>query len=99
MGKRKAALRELFTSQRGKCYLCSGDMTLELGKPNTAEIEHIVPSYILKREDIKNNRIATFNLAAARTDCNRYKAGAPLYKVITDLQRLKLCNLQDIEPI
>lgn len=60
-------------------------MTLALGFNNTAEVEHIVPKAYQK---VKGE----YNEAAAGAACNRYKRDKPLYKVITELRELKLCQ-------
>jgi hypothetical protein len=88
-------LRELFAAQAGQCYLCSGTMTLELGQHNTAEVEHIVPKFVLARSGVRKSKLNPFNVAAAGSDCNRYKDGKPLFEVIHDLQRMRLCEAQD----
>ncbi len=47
MGKasrtRRGNLVRLFRKQRGKCYLCGGQMALRLGRPTTATIDHVIP--------------------------------------------------------
>jgi len=47
MGKanrsRRGKLVQLWRNQRGKCYLCGGQMALRLGKSTTATIEHVKP--------------------------------------------------------
>lgn len=77
--KRKARVRQYFTDQNGHCAYCFQKMTLDLNKPNTAEVEHIVPK--------SHRRIAGhFNEVAACTTCNRIKADKPLRMVIHELQ-------------
>lgn len=93
--KRSKNLSKLFNAQSGECYLCGGKMTEELGKPNTAEVEHIVPKFLLAEKGIKKSDINPHNIAAAGRDCNAYKAGKPLYEVIIDLRALRLC---DVDP-
>lgn len=95
--KRKGFLRELFKAQGGECYLCGGKMTEELGKPNTAEIEHIVPKFWLADKGIKKSKVNPYNLAAAGRNCNAYKADKPLFAAITDLRKMKLCDQYEPE--
>ena len=84
--RRNRKIRDYFKKQAGECYLCGGAMTLDLNKHNTAEIEHLVPK--------SHRRVpGKFNEAAAGAACNRYKADRPLHEVITELRRLKLCEL------
>lgn len=74
-----------FFEQKGLCYLCGGQMTLEFGFNNTAEVEHIIP----KAQQPFDSR---FNEAAAGVACNRFKADRPLREVIAETLELKLCQ-------
>ena len=93
--KRKQSLMTMFNAQKGECYLCGGQMTTELEKPNTAEKEHIVPKFFLATKGVKKNELSPYNLGAAGRNCNAYKDGRPLYEVITDLRRMRMC---DVDP-
>ncbi len=75
MSHRKAKLRELFEEQSGKCAYCQTNMTLTLGRPNTATKEHVIPKSKFKISD-------TFNLVAACSTCNSLKSDMPLSKFI-----------------
>lgn len=71
-GKDKASNRDFnlvkyFNEQRGVCYICREDMTLELGKPNTATIEHLQPRS-------KGGAVKQFNELAACSECNNLKS-------------------------
>ena len=75
---RKQRAIDYFLEQRGRCAYCFNQMPLELNKPNTAEVEHIVPkSY---------RRIpGHFNEVAACSTCNREKADKPLREFLSGL--------------
>ena len=65
--KRRAKLVGYFNEQAGHCVYCDTEMTLELHKPNTAEIEHIVPRS-------KGGKRKAFNEVAACHACNHEKS-------------------------
>lgn len=95
MSDRKKRLTTLFNNQRGKCYLCGGDMTLALGKSNTAEVEHIVPIWQLKETKVHDYSLGGFNLAAAGHLCNLVKAGQSVSMIATKLVEMRLCDTVD----
>lgn len=72
---RKERVVRYFEEQKGICAYCGIQMTLELNKPNTAEIEHIIPK---SHRHIKGK----FNEVAACRTCNRIKGDKPLHEVI-----------------
>lgn len=69
--KRKRQLVELFEKQAGKCAYCHDDMTLGLGRSNTATKDHIIPKSKFRISD-------EFNLVAACNQCNSLKSDIPL---------------------
>lgn len=95
MSSRKQKLTTLFNNQKGRCYLCGGDMTLALGKPNTAEVEHVIPVWYLQSMKHKDYSLGGFNLAAAGHLCNLVKAGLPVTQVATKLVEMRLCDTAD----
>lgn len=83
---RKKRTVDYFMEQHGRCAYCFNEMTLALNKPNTAEVEHVVPK--------SHRRIAGhFNEVAACATCNRRKADKPLRTFLSDLIRERLENV------
>lgn len=75
---RKQRIKDYFAEQKGRCAYCFNQMTLELNKPNTAEIEHIIPK--------SHRRIpGHFNEVAACSTCNRQKSDKPLREFLSEL--------------
>lgn len=95
MSERRQRLTTLFNNQRGKCYLCGGNMTLALGKSNTAEVEHIVPIWQLKELRANDYSLGGFNIAAAGHLCNLVKAGQSVSLISTKLVEMRLCDTAD----
>lgn len=93
--RRKQKLLDVFNQQDGKCYICGGTMTLALGRPNTAEIEHIIPKYFLQAIKHRDYSLGGFNIAAAGHLCNSLKAGKSLSEVSSDLRNKRLCDWAD----
>jgi 5-methylcytosine-specific restriction endonuclease McrA len=85
--KRKARIRQYFEEQGGLCVYCFQKMTLKLNKPNTAQIEHIIPK--------AHKRVTGhFNEVAACSTCNREKSDKPLRTFLSGLaqqNRRDLC--------
>lgn len=80
---RKQRAIEYFEEQKGRCAYCFKQMTLELNKPNTCEVEHIIPK--------SHRRIAGhFNEVGSCSTCNREKADKPLREFISGLIKRKL---------
>ena len=75
---RRARIVQYFNEQSGLCAYCHDPMTLELNKPNTAEVEHIIPKGYRRIP-------GHFNEVAACTTCNRIKADRPLHECIGEL--------------
>lgn len=65
--KRKGKLVRYFNEQSGHCAYCNTEMTLELHKPNTAEVEHVIPR-------AKGGKKKAYNEVAACHTCNHDKA-------------------------
>lgn len=65
--KRKAKLLRYFNEQAGHCVYCDIKMTLGLGQPNTAEVEHVTPRS-------KGGAKEAYNEVAACHECNQSKA-------------------------
>lgn len=74
-------------------------MTLERGKPNTVEREHITPRSVLKARGIRPKMLDDFNTLGAGAACNQFKADKPLSEVISALHRLKLCQYKTWEEV
>lgn len=68
---RKQRIINYFEEQNGRCAYCFNQMTFKCGKPNTAQIEHIIPK---SHRHIQGH----FNEVAACATCNREKADKPL---------------------
>jgi len=64
--KRKKRLVKYFNEQAGHCVYCDDKMTLDLGQPKTAEIEHVIPKAM-------GGRNGHFNEVAACHECNQDK--------------------------
>lgn len=77
---RQQRIVDYFNEQEGMCAYCGTEMTLDLGHPNTAEVEHIIPKSVLH---IKG----PYNEVAACHDCNQFKGDKPLREVIRTLQK------------
>lgn len=77
--QRKEKLRRYFFAQKGKCAYCFNQMTLELGRENTAEVEHIIPKSHMKLP-------GKFNEVAACHKCNQIKSDKPLFQVLAQLR-------------
>ncbi len=73
--KRNEKLLEMFNEQSGFCAYCKQRMDLELGKDNTAEIDHVVPRSVLRSKDIYD---MDENLVAACHMCNNLKSDMPV---------------------
>jgi 5-methylcytosine-specific restriction endonuclease McrA len=69
--KRKRQIVDLFEKQAGKCAYCHKDMTLSLGRDNTATKDHVIPKSKFRISD-------EFNLVAACNKCNSLKSDMPL---------------------
>ena len=69
--KRKKTLIDLFEKQSGLCAYCHKEMTLRLGRDNTATKDHIIPKSKFRISD-------EFNLVAACNQCNSLKSDKPL---------------------
>lgn len=69
----------LFAKQGGKCWICSGPMTLEKEKPNTAIVEHLIPKS--RRKEFPKLRKRD-NLRAACALCNHRKGSRTLAEFI-----------------
>jgi 5-methylcytosine-specific restriction endonuclease McrA len=69
--KRRGPIVDLFNDQSGICCYCTEPMVLELGKDNTATIDHIVPKS-------KGGPNKESNYAAACFLCNSKKGNMPL---------------------
>lgn len=68
---RKQRAIDYFEQQKGRCAYCFQKCTLKLNKPNTFEVEHVIPK---AHRHIKG----TFNEVGACSKCNREKADMPL---------------------
>lgn len=86
--KRNKTLVYLFNAQSGKCGYCKVDTTLELNKPTTATIDHIVPVS-------EGGNSALFNLVAACNDCNSRKGNKPLFHFLSMLEHDKLLKRKE----
>jgi len=69
--KRNFRLVAYFNEQSGFCAYCHEQMTLELGKPDTATIDHVDPKHLGGGNGI-------FNEVAACSDCNSEKGCVPI---------------------
>ena len=78
--KRKERIIKYYEEQDGKCVYCFEQMTLELDRPNTAQVEHIIPK--------AHKRVTGhYNEVAACATCNREKADKPLRTFLAGLGR------------
>lgn len=82
---RKQRIINYYEEQKGRCAYCFNQMTLECNKPNTAEIEHIIPK---SHKHIGGH----FNEVAACMTCNREKADKPLREFLSGLIERRLEN-------
>ena len=69
--KRNKKLVSYFNEQSGACAYCHEDMTLKLGEPNTATIDHVIPRS-------QGGKKQEFNEVAACSECNRLKSDRPV---------------------
>lgn len=68
---RKQQMVDLFNEQGGRCYYCGCEMTLRLGKKNTATRDHVIPKS-------KGGPTELWNLVAACQQDNAAKGDMPL---------------------
>lgn len=69
---RKQKIITYFEEQHGRCAYCFNEMTLLNNKPNSAQVEHVLPQSKFKKLD------SYFNEVAACATCNTTKADKPL---------------------
>jgi 5-methylcytosine-specific restriction endonuclease McrA len=69
---------DYFVEQKGLCAYCFNKMTLKLGEPNTASIDHVIPRAVGGLSD-------KFNEVAACVTCNNQKANKPLRVFLAEL--------------
>lgn len=90
--ERNKKLVAYFNEQSGACAYCHEDMTLRLGEPKTATIDHVIPRSM-------GGKKQEFNEVAACSDCNRLKSNRPLAHFIRAhigyLKTLEIENLED----
>jgi 5-methylcytosine-specific restriction endonuclease McrA len=60
-----------FVSQNGKCAYCSTEMTMQLNKPNTCTLDHIIPKS-------QGGPSTIFNLLGVCFRCNNLKNDMPV---------------------
>ena len=80
MDHRNEKIVRLFRKQRGCCHLCGKRMTLKLGGPRTATVDHVNPlalgggAYVDPRGNAGRSHR---NQRAACASCNHQKGAAP----------------------
>ena len=74
---RRPFLVLLYRRQGAKCYLCGHKMTLELGHPNTATIDHKLPKRARQRHRPGPRR-------AACLECNQWKDDRTMDEIIEE---------------
>ena len=80
--ERKRKLRDYFEEQGGRCGYCTDFMTLGLGYPATATIDHIIP---LSKGGLRKR----FNELAACQQCNTQKADKSLRQFLVEINGFK----------
>lgn len=68
--KRNKRLVAYFNEQSGACVYCQEQMTLKLGSPKTATIDHVIPRS-------KGGKKREENEVAACSECNSIKSNRP----------------------
>ena len=69
--------KKMYRKQKQECYLCGRHMVLELGKENTATIDHVIPVSITRTMMLgcpeRNKRLACYS-------CNQRKKSKRLFE-------------------
>lgn len=93
---RKPRIVMLFNKQAGRCAFSGEEMTLELGRSNTATIDHIIPKSVIGKLLPSYNEVAVCNWV------NHAKRDRPLADFIGIMARRQSAEVIDIftrEPI
>lgn len=61
--------------QKGKCFYCFRDISIQPKSANLADVDHFIPHAILTRSDADNNLNGIWNLVLACRECNRGENG------------------------
>ena len=94
--QRKPKLVVLFNKQAGRCAFSGESMTLDLGKPNTATIDHVIPKSVIGR------LLPNYNEVAVCYWVNQAKKDRPLADFIGIMARRQSAEVIDIftrEPV
>ena len=85
-----AARRPLSGYQKGKCFYCYDDISIEANQPNTAQVDHFLPISLQSRVATKVhlNLNDIWNLVLACKSCNASKSNrTPSIDFLYDLER------------
>ncbi len=57
--------------QKGRCFYCLRDISIEGGNPNLADVDHFLPHTLSLHADLAANLDGVWNLVLACRECNR----------------------------
>jgi len=61
--------------QKGKCFYCFRDISIQRRSTNLADVDHFIPHTVLTRTDADDNLNGIWNLVLACRECNRGENG------------------------